>query len=67
MANNNQRITQYQQRLKLIIRDLENVEFSLRNDFKNIGNEEFARHIHSVVDCYKKDLTRLENLKNSCK
>lgn len=58
-----QELRECRQELSNIINSLENLEYRIRNDFKNVGNKECADSIHSVVVKYKstlRDLNRVD-------
>lgn len=57
-----QELRECRRELRSIITSLENLERSIRNDFKNVGNKECAESIHSVIVKYKSALNTLNSV-----
>lgn len=53
------------QELNSIIRELEDIESGVRNNFKGIGNDKCANSINTVLNNYKKVKRSLDNIDTS--
>lgn len=61
-ANSIRELYEIKEELKSIIKELEDIESGVRNDFKNIGNDICADRIRGVADQYGTVLKKLENI-----
>lgn len=55
----------YQQELDQIIKELKNIEAGLRINFKNVGNEECADCVRSVINKFEVASSRLHSVSPS--
>lgn len=55
-------LNEYKRELSSIIKELENVEYHVRHDFKNVGNVQCADSIQSVINKYKSALSTLNSI-----
>lgn len=58
-------LREYRRELRDIINSLKNLEFSLRNDFKNVGNKQCADSVNSVIVKYESALRTLNSVNAS--
>lgn len=62
MGRGSMELIEYRAELSSIIGELEKVEFHVRHDFKNVGNEKCADSIQSVISKYRDALNTLNSI-----